>query len=198
MYQRIILKQEHDKLSQASQILLVLLILDLALIIDISQVRRSVKIRLILGRISIILRRHKTALHKRAPGVEAQQGHGTLAEPVGGSALSKLRDAIVLAAKGDEAADRRVVAALNVAAQELAALGEADCVYAGSGGEDGMRGEDVADGGYLGRDVAEKGARAVGAGVVAGDGDAVDKGAWVDCLSRLTDPLDAFAVKGVA
>lgn len=55
----------------------------------------------------------------------------------------------MLAAQGDERADGRSVAAFDVAAQELPALGEAQGVDGGSGGEDGVLEELGADGGDL-------------------------------------------------
>lgn len=63
----------------------------------------------------------------------------------------------MLAAKGDEAADGRVVAPLDVAAQELAALGESDGVDGRGRGEDWVRGEGGANGFDLFGDVAEEG-----------------------------------------
>jgi hypothetical protein len=65
----------------------------------------------------------------------------------------------VLAAKCEERADWRGVAALGVGAQELAALGEADGVEAKL--EAGVSGELVADCCELDIDAAEEGGSAV-------------------------------------
>jgi len=56
----------------------------------------------------------------------------------------------MLRAESHEGADGRSVAALDVAAEELAALGEAEGVDGGGAGEDGMGGDFGADGGELG------------------------------------------------
>jgi len=55
----------------------------------------------------------------------------------------------MLRAESHEGADGRSVAALDVAAEELAALGEAEGVDGGGAGEDGMGGDVGADGGEL-------------------------------------------------
>ena len=51
----------------------------------------------------------------------------------------------MLAAEGDEVGDAGAVAALDVGAEELAALGEAEGVDGGGGGEDRVGGEIGAD-----------------------------------------------------
>uniref|UniRef100_A0A8H7KCL0 Uncharacterized protein n=1 Tax=Bionectria ochroleuca TaxID=29856 RepID=A0A8H7KCL0_BIOOC len=90
------------------------------------------------------------------------------------------------------------VAALDVAAQELTALGEADGVDGGRRGEDGVGGEGLADLVELGGHVAEEGGRAVGAGIGAAERDGVDKGSRVDGVGELAYLLEALAVEGVA
>ncbi|KMQ81536.1 hypothetical protein RF55_26039 [Lasius niger] len=126
-----------------------------------------------------------------------QEEHGAPAEPVGGSAGPELGDAIVLAAKGDEAADGGGVAALDVSAEELTALGEAEGVDGGSRGENGMGGESGADGGELDRQVAEERGGAVGVGVGVED-DGVNKGSGMDGLGEGADPLHALTVGRIA
>ena len=63
----------------------------------------------------------------------------------------------MLAAEGDQAPHRRGVAALDVGAQELPALREADGVDGGRGGQDGVRCEVGAHLGDLLGHVAEEG-----------------------------------------
>jgi hypothetical protein len=87
----------------------------------------------------------------------------------------------VLAAKGHQAADGRAVAALDVGAQELAALAEADGVDGRRRAQDLVLGQVEANLVDLLRDVAEEGGRAVLAGVVV-DARVVDEGAGVDGL----------------
>lgn len=115
------------------------------------------EIRVVVCQVAVVLRGHQAALDKVAPGVEPQQGHGAFAEQIGVAAGFELVDAVVLAAKGDEAADGRIVAALDVAAQELAALGEANGVDGRGRGENWVLGEGGAYGLDLCGDVAEEG-----------------------------------------
>ena len=79
----------------------------------------------------------------------------------------------MLAAEGDKTPHRRAVAALDIAAQELPALREAQRVDGGRGRQDGVGGEVVADFGDLQGQVAVEGGGAVGGGVVV-EPDVVD------------------------
>lgn len=85
----------------------------------------------------------------------------------------------MLAAESDETADRRDIAPLDVGAEELAALGEAEGVDCWGGGEDGVGGEEGADGVDLEGEVAEEGGGAVG-GCVVVEMDDISEGAGVD------------------
>ena len=98
----------------------------------------------------------------------------------------------MLCAEGDQAGDRGVVAALDVGAEELAALGEAEGVDGGGCGEDGVGGEVGADCGDLVGEVAEEGGCAVGAGVGV-DADVVDEGAGVYFVGEVADGAEAFS-----
>ncbi|KFX99182.1 hypothetical protein V490_01912 [Pseudogymnoascus sp. VKM F-3557] len=103
----------------------------------------------------------------------------------------------MLAPEGDERAHRREVASLDVGAEELAALGEAEGVDGGGGGEDGVGGEVGADFFELGCEVAEEGCALVGGGAGA-EVDVVHEGAGVDGFGEGADLLHAGAGKGVA
>lgn len=82
----------------------------------------------------------------------------------------------MLGAERDKGPDGRCIAALDVAAEELAALGEAEGVDGGGAGEDGVGGDVGADGGELGGEVAEESAAEdVSAGVEVGGGCRVDE-----------------------
>ena len=103
----------------------------------------------------------------------------------------------MLAAEGDEVVDGRVIAALDVAAQELAALREAQGVDGGGCAEDRVRGELVTDEVYLLGYVAEEGCCAVAAACIA-QSDDVHVCAGVGCFGEGSDSLDAFALEVVA
>ena len=49
-----------------------------------------------------------------------------------GTAILEFADPVVLAAESDESMDSRTIAAFDISAQELAALGEAEGIDAGS------------------------------------------------------------------
>lgn len=118
-----------------------------------------------------------------------------MTEPVVEGAVLEFGDAVVLRAEGDEARDGRPVAALDVGAQELAALREAEGVDGGRGREDGVRGQVGADFGDGFRQVVEEGGAAVGRGVV-GEADVVHVRARVGFFGEGADGLEA--VGGVA
>ncbi len=143
------------------------------LIIDIRKEVGVLEIFLQIVRAAIVLGGHEARLDEVGPGVASQERLRAPAEPVCSAALLELADAIVLAAEGDEAAHRRLVAALDIAAEELAALREADGVDGGRGREDGVRCEVVADLGDLQGEVAQEGGPAVVGGVVV-EADVVD------------------------
>lgn len=85
----------------------------------------------------------------------------------------------MLTAERDETAHRREVTALDIGAEELAALREAEGVDGGGGGENGVRGEVGADFFELGCYVAEEGRALIGGGAGA-EVDVVYEGAGVD------------------
>ena len=96
----------------------------------------------------------------------------------------------MLRAEGDEVSHWRVIAPLDVRAQELPALGEAEGVDGGGGGEDGVRGEVGADLRDLVVQVAEEGGLGVGVGVSV-EADVVDEGAGVAFLGEFADGAEA-------
>lgn len=71
----------------------------------------------------------------------------------------------MLSAEGNEIGHRRLVAALDVGPEKLAALREADAVDGGGGGEDGVRGEVGAYLVDLEGEVADECRGAIGGGV---------------------------------
>ena len=73
----------------------------------------------------------------------------------------KFGNAVVLGAKGDEIAHRRLVASFHVAPQELSTLRKAERIYRWSGAEYVVRGQLPADEVDLLGDVAEEGRGAV-------------------------------------
>lgn len=193
----VVLEHVHDKVGQLGNVFLVLGVLELALVVDVSKKVGVLQVGVVVLRVAEVLGRDEARLDHVAPGVEAQQGHGALAQPVGVAAVAELGDAVVLAAEGDQTADGREVATLDIAAQELAALGEADGVDGGGRGEDGMGGQRFADRVELGGDVAEEGGPAVRVGVGA-EGDGVHKGARVDRVGQGAYLPDAVGVEGIA
>lgn len=195
----VVLKQVHDEIVQADEILLVRFILLVPLIIDIRKVIRLIQVQGVVAVLdgAVVLRGHKAVLHKAAPDVEAQERHGRLADVVQGPALLELGDAVVLAAKGDEVADTGEVAPLNVSAEELAALGEANGVDGRRGGEDAVLGQLIAYYLHLVSDVADEGGCAV-VGPVRRRVDDVDEDAGGDVISKLGDFGKALAVGVVA
>jgi len=75
----------------------------------------------------------------------------------------------VLRAERHEGADGWCIAALDIPAEELATLGEAEGVDGGGARENGVRGDVGADGGELGGEVAEEGAiKDISAGWMSG------------------------------
>lgn len=99
----------------------------------------------------------------------------------------------MLRAEGDEVSHWRVIAPLDVRAHELPALGEAEGVDGGGGGEDGVRGEVGADLRDLVVQVAEEGGLGVGVGVSV-EADVVDEGAGVDFLGEFADGAEAVCL----
>ena len=80
-----------------------------------------------------------------APGVALQQPIPGPADPVAGRAVLEFADPVMLAAKCYEICHAGLVAAFNVAAQELAALGKSDGVDCRGFGENGVRCQICAD-----------------------------------------------------
>lgn len=76
-------------------------------------------------RVSIILRGHEPRLHEIGPSIAFEVSVPAPTHPVVVGAVLELADAVVLAAERDESVDGRAIAALDVGAQELAALGKA-------------------------------------------------------------------------
>ena len=191
------------QVAQCGQVVGVAHVLQLPLVVDVGQEVTVLQVCVQVGRVAVVLRGHEPRLHEGAPRVEAQQGHGPAAEHVRRPAGAELDDAVVLAAEGGEAAHRRrtTIASstpLDVAAQELPALGEADGVDGRRGAQDGVGGQLGAHGLQLGGDVAEEGRRAVGVGVGPCERHDVHEGAGVDGLGEGGDVLDALAGEGVA
>lgn len=93
-------------------------------------------------------------MDKGGEGVGAEEELGGFAEVVGGGAGLERGDAVVLRAEGYEGADGDG-AGLEQAAEELAALGEAEGVEGGRRGKDGVGGNVEADFGYLFGEIAE-------------------------------------------
>ncbi len=89
------------------------------------------------------------------------------------------------------------IAPLDIGAEELAALAEAQGIDGGSGAEDVVPCELGADVFHLLGQVAEEGGAAVGRVGVA-DLDDMDVGAWVDGFGKLGGLFDAVSVVGVA
>ena len=94
-----------------------------------------------------------------------QQGFPAVADPIVRGAELELADAIMLAAEGDEGGDRRVVAALDIRAEELPALGKPEGVECRRAGEDRVRGEVSAHGRDLLIHAAKEGCFAITARV---------------------------------
>ena len=183
---------------QPRQILPVRRVLRLPLIVDVGQEVTRLEIAIQLRRVAEVLRGHEPALHEGGPGPGAEQRVRALAHEVGsGGAGLELRDAVVLGAKGEEGAHGRVVAALDVAAQELAALAEAEGVDGGRSAEDGVGEELVAHELDLFCDVAEEGGAAVGRARVC-QVDDVDICAWVDGVGQFCHFFEAVGVEAVA
>ena len=65
-----------------------------------------------------------------------EERHRGFADPIRGTTSLELGYAIVLATEGNEVSDWRIVAAFDVAAEELAALGEAEGVDSGGRADD--------------------------------------------------------------
>jgi len=104
----------------------------------------------------------------------------------------------VLRAKSDEVGDGRVITPFDVGAHELAALGKAEGVDGGRGGEDGVRSEVGADLSDLVVQVAEEAGLGVGVGVSV-KADVVDEGAGVDFFSEFAEGAEAVCfVAGMA
>lgn len=139
-YSGIVGKHVHRKPIQLLQILLISLILHFPLIIDIRQEIATFQIHTQILGIPEILRRYQSALHELRPLVPLQDTLPALTQPIVTLAILKFADAIVLGSKGDEGGNARLVAALNIGAQELTALREADCVDGGGCGEDRVGG----------------------------------------------------------
>lgn len=109
-----------------------------------------------------------------------------MAYPVGGRAVLEVANTVVLTSESDEIRDGRVIAALDIGAEELAALGEAEGVDGWCRGEDRVGGEVCADIFELGGEVADERGGAVGGGVIVNP-DVVDECAWVYFLGEVAD-----------
>lgn len=90
-----------------------------------------------------------------------------------------------------EVSDRRIIASLDVGAEELATLAEADGVNGWCRGENLVRGEVVADFRNMICQIAEEGSRPVARRVLA-DADEVNECAGVGLLDQLADAAKAF------
>lgn len=192
----IVLEHDHDEVGERREVLLVRRVLGRSLVIDIGEVVRVLEIFIIGLRITVVLRRHNPTLDERRPGVKPQQRHGTLAQEVGVAARLELGNSQMRATVCHQAADGRVVASLNVAAEEHASLGEAEGVDCRGRGENGVCREGGAHFFELGRDVAVERGRSISVAVLA-ELDVVDKGSWVHGFGEFSNRLHAFASEGV-
>ena len=134
-----------------------------SLVVDVGQEIGVVEVVLVIIAVAIVLRGHEVALDVVAPYRAAlEEGvRGVTHEVCGALAAFEGGDAVVLAAEREKASDGRVVAALDVAAEELATLGEADRVDGGGGGEDGVVEERLTDSVDLFCYVTEEGGAAI-------------------------------------
>ena len=136
----VLCKHVHGESTQFLHILLIGLILRLPLVINIGQKITILEIVVQILRIAIVLRGHQSTLRKRPPRIPLEDAAPRLTQPIRRGAVLELADAVVLAAKGHEILHSGRVAAFDIGAEELAALGEAEGVYGGGAGEDGVRG----------------------------------------------------------
>ncbi|KAI6767452.1 hypothetical protein HG530_005461 [Fusarium avenaceum] len=186
-----------SKTNPVLLICLVLLVLELALVVDVGKKVGTLEIVVVVVfglRVAVVLGRNETRLHKVAPDIKSKKCHGTLADPVGLSTDSELNNAIVLATKGDKTAYLRPVASLNIATQELAALGDTDGINRRCCREDWMLGKFLANLTDLVGDVASEGGGTVLVRVFIYGND-VDEGAGIDGFGHSLNVLQAFAVK---
>lgn len=193
----VVLEHVEHEVLEGGDVAGVRLVLEDALVVDVGQEVGVLEVAIEVGGVTEVLGGHEARLHEGGPGLAVEEGHGALAEPVGEAAGAVVDDAVVLAAEGHEVADGRGVAALDVAAQELAALAEAHGVDGGRGRQDGVGGEVGADLGELLGHVAVEGGAAVGLGAVV-DPYQVHEGPGVDGLDELAHLLDAIGGVGVA
>lgn len=101
-----------------------------------------------------------------APCVTLQIPIPALANPVVLAAILKFADSIVLTTESDECVNGRTVAAFDISAQELAALGEAECINGRGFGQDRVDSEVTADFRDLFCYIAEKGCGTIGRRIV--------------------------------
>lgn len=193
----VVLEHVQHEVLEGGDVAGVRLVLGGALVVDVGQEVGVLEVAVEVGGVAEVLGGHEPRLHEGGPGLAVEEAHGAPAEPVGGAAGAVVDDAVVLAAEGHEVADGRGVAALDVAAQELAALAEAHGVDGGRGGQDGVGGEVRADLGELLGHVAVEGGAAVGLGAVV-EPHEVHEGAGVGGLDELAHLLDALGGVRVA
>lgn len=194
----IIRKHIHDKLIQPGNIIRVGRILNTPLIIHIGQEIAELEVLGQIVRVPEVLRRDQPSLHELRPRAELEQRIGALADQIGGVGTGlEVADAVVLAAEGDEVVDGGVVAALDVGAEELAALAEAERVDGRGGAEDVVARELSAGVVELFGEVAEEGGAPVGGARVA-ELDDLHVGAFVDGGGECGRGFDAVGVVGVA
>lgn len=188
---RVVLEHVHDKVVQGGNVLGVRLVLEDALVVDVGQEVGVLEVLVELLGVAEVLGGHQVRLDVLGKGVAVQQGHGALAQPVGGAAGAVVDDAVVLRSERDEVPDGREVAPLDVSPQELAALGEANGVDGRRRAQDLVARQLVAHLVHLLRHVAPPRRRLVARGVV-GELDIVHQGTLVELFDQVSDGLDAF------
>nr|POE94669.1 hypothetical protein CFP56_16906 [Quercus suber] len=207
-------EQDHDEGAQGGEARRVRRVLDRALVVDVGEEGRVREVGGVGARVAggvgpVVLGGDDAGLHGGAPGVAGEQGaRGAAREVPGAAAALEGRDAVVLAAEREQRVDAQRRAALQQAAQELAALAEAEGVdvelgvvrggrVGAEGREEGIVQQVVADLGDLRAHVAEEGGRAV---VVAGvaELDDVHVRAGMYALDQFADILKTWVVELVA
>lgn len=193
----VVLEHVQHEVLEGGDVAGVRLVLEGALVVNVGEEVGVLEVAVEVGGVAEVLGGDEPRLDEGGPGLAVEEGHGAPAQPVGAGAGAVVDDAVVLAAEGHEVADGRGVAALDVAAQELAALAEAHGVDGGRGRQDGVGGEVGADLGELLRHIAVEGGAAVGLGAVVEPYE-VHECPGVCRLDELAHLLDALGGVGVA
>jgi len=194
---RVVGEHVQRQVLQHANVLLVHVVLDRPLVVDVGQKVGVLQVLVVLRRVAEVLCGYQTGLHEVAPGAALQEGHRAAANPIGSPALLEGSDAVVLRAKGHEAPHWGVVASLDVGAEELTALAEAEGVDGRRGRENRVGGDVRACFGDVVGEVPEERGGLVARGVV-GHADVVDECAWVDGFGEVAHASQAIGSKVVA